>query len=332
MGAIFRTGVGWSAPGTQPRRAREADPKDKNVDLVAFFYTDVIPVGLWIVMLGLGLALTPQDIKNIFIMPKAVSVGLAGQLILLPILAFVLCAAFAPTPAIAIGALVLAACPGGVTSNAYSFASRGDVALSVTLTAVTSFITIFTVPLITFLALDYFLEAGTAIDLPVGQLMWMLAKLTVVPVAIGMIVRHIWQDKAARIIEALRTATFLFLLVLIVTGSLLAIDELRQYFLQIASVVLSLNVLAMAMGFALGWVFRLPVTQRISITYEVGVQNISLASLVMLTVLQNEDYFIVAVVYAAVMKLTAMGFMYFARQWLAREERSAAERTDAAPA
>ena len=302
------------------------------MDLVAFFYTDVIPVGLWIVMLGLGLALTPQDIKNIFVMPKAVSVGLVGQLVLLPILAFGLCVAFAPTPAIAIGALVLAACPGGVTSNAYSFASRGDVALSVTLTAVTSFITIFTVPLITFLALDYFLEAGTAIDLPVAQLMWILAKLTVVPVAIGMVIRHIWKDKAARVIEALRTATFLFLLVLIVTGSILAIDELRQHFLQIAAVVLSLNVLAMTMGFALGWFFRLPVTQRISITYEVGVQNITLASLVMLTVLQNEDYFIVAVVYAAIMKLTAMGFMYFARQWLVRTEQTAAKQADAAPA
>jgi BASS family bile acid:Na+ symporter len=124
------------------------------VDLVSFFYTQVIPVGLWIVMLGLGLALTPQDIKNVFVMPKAVSVGLVGQLILLPILAFVLASVLAPTPAIAVGAIVLAACPGGVTSNAYSFASRGDVALSVTLTAVTSFITIFSVPFITFLALD----------------------------------------------------------------------------------------------------------------------------------------------------------------------------------
>ncbi len=312
--------------------SRGAYLENEHMDLVAFFYTDVIPVGLWIVMLGLGLALTPQDIKNIFIMPKAVSVGLAGQLVLLPILAFGICLAFAPTPAIAIGALVLAACPGGVTSNAYSFASRGDVALSVTLTAVTSFITIFTVPLITFLALDYFLEAGTAIDLPVGQMMWMLAKLTVVPVAIGMLIRYQLKDRAENFIEILRTVTFVFLLVLIITGSILAIDELRQYFLQIASVVLSLNVLAMAMGFALGWLFKLPVTQRISITYEVGVQNISLASLVMLTVLQNENYFIVAVVYAAIMKLTAMGFMYFARQWLARTEHAGPKHADAAAA
>ncbi len=302
------------------------------MDLVSFFYTQVIPVGLWIVMLGLGLALTPGDIKNIFVMPKAVSVGLMGQLILLPILAFVLSLLLAPTPAIAVGAIVLAACPGGVTSNAYTFASRGDVALSVTLTAVTSFITVFSVPFITYLALDYFLEAGTAPQLPIGEIMYLLAKLTVIPVAIGMVIRHIWSDKAKQFIEALRTATFLFLLVLIVTGSVLAIDVMKQYFFQTAAVALSLNIFSMTMGFGLGWLFRLPVPQRISITYEVGVQNITLASLVVLTVLQNEDYFVVAVVYAAIMKVTALGFMYFARKWLARDELAAQQRADAAAA
>jgi BASS family bile acid:Na+ symporter len=299
------------------------------VDLVSFFYTQVIPVGLWIVMLGLGLALTPQDIKNVFVMPKAVSVGLVGQLILLPILAFVLASVLAPTPAIAVGAIVLAACPGGVTSNAYSFASRGDVALSVTLTAVTSFITIFSVPFITFLALDYFLAAGTAPELPILEMMYLLAKLTVIPVAIGMVIRQIWSEKASKIIEALRTATFLFLLILIVTGSLLAIDVLREYFLQTAAVALSLNIFSMAMGFGLGRLFQLSVPQSISITFEVGVQNITLASLVVLTVLQNEAYFIVAVVYAAIMKLTALTFMYFARKWLARDELAAQQRADA---
>ena len=300
------------------------------MDLVSFFYIKVIPVGLWIVMLGLGLALTPRDIKNIFTMPKAVSVGLFGQLILLPILAFGLGSLLAPTPALAVGAIVLAACPGGVTSNAYTFASRGDVALSVTLTAVSSFITIFTVPLVTYLALDYFLATGTAPELPIGDMMTMLAWLTVVPIAIGMVIRHKWSDKAERIIEALRTATFVFLLALIITGSLLAIDVMKQYFLQTAAVALSLNILSMAMGFALGWIFRLNVPQRISITYEVGVQNISLASLVMLTVLNNADYFVVAVVYAAIMKVTALAFMYYARRWFARHHLAEDQPTTAA--
>jgi len=293
------------------------------LDLVSFFYTEVIPVGLWIVMLGLGLSLTPADIRTVFVMPKAICVGLTGQLILLPILAFILAKLFAPTPAIAVGAIILAACPGGVTSNAYSFASRADVALSVSLTAVTSFITVFSVPLVTYFALDYFFAAGTAPELPIVEMMYTLAKLTIIPVGIGMIIRQIWAERAKRLIEALRMTTFIFLLALIITGSLLAIDVLRQYFLQTATVALSLNVISMAMGFGLGRLFRLNVPQSVAITYEIGVQNISLASLIMLSVLQNEEIFVVAVVYAAIMKLTALGFMQFARRWLAETDSTA---------
>jgi BASS family bile acid:Na+ symporter len=105
-------------------------------------------------------------------------------------------------------------------------------------------------------------------------------------------------------------------------------DVLKQYFLQTAAVALGLNIFSMTMGFGLGWLFKLPVPQRISITYEVGVQNITLASLVVLTVLHNEDYFVVAVVYAAIMKVTALGFMYFARKWLARDELAAKQAAD----
>ncbi len=297
------------------------------MDFVQVFYTQVIPVGLWVVMLGMGLSLTPADIKNIFVMPRAMCVGLAGQLVLLPILAFILALLFAPTPAIAVGVLILASCPGGVTSNAYSFASRADVALSVSLTAVSSFITIFTVPLITYLSLNYFFAEDSFPALPVVEMMVTLAKLTVIPVAIGMIVRQIWNDKARRLIEYLRTATFVFLLLLVITGSIVAFDVLKQYFLQTASVALSLNVFSMAMGFGLGRLFGLNVPQRVSITYEIGVQNISLASLVALSLLGNEEFFVVTLVYAAIMKITALGFMYFAKQWIDRDLLSSSANT-----
>jgi bile acid:Na+ symporter, BASS family len=252
------------------------------VNLIDLFYTEVIPIGLWAVMLGMGLSLTPSDIKTVFATPKAMSVGLLGQLVLLPLLAFVLALLLAPTPAIAVGVVILAACPGGVTSNAYSFASRADVALSVSLTAVSSFITIFSLPLLTYLALEYFLEAGSAPELQVLETMYTLVKLTVVPVAIGMVIRHFWSEQASRLIEMLRTGTFVFLLILILAGTVIAFDVLRQYFVQTAAVAASLNVLAMAMGYGLGRLFRLPLPQTVSITYEVGVQNITLASLVML--------------------------------------------------
>ncbi len=290
------------------------------MDLIQVFYTQIIPIGLWVVMLGMGLSLTPYDIKQTFAMPKAISVGLVGQLILLPALAFTLAFLFAPTPAIAVGVIILAACPGGVTSNAYSFATRADVALSVSLTAVSSFITIFSIPLLTYLALNTFLAEESKPDLPILEMMYTLAKLTVIPVAIGMTIRQIWNDKSKRLIEYLRTGTFIFLIVLVLAGTIVAFDVLKQYFLLTATVAVSLNVLSMCMGFGLGRIFGLNVPQRVSITYEVGVQNISLASLVSLSLLGNAEFFVVTLVYAAIMKITALSFMYFAKKWIARDE------------
>lgn len=290
------------------------------MELIDLFYTRVIPVGLWIVMLGMGLSLTVRDITNVFVMPKAFSVGLLGQMVLLPLLGFALGVLVAPTPAIAVGALILAACPGGVTSNAYSFASRADVALAVSLTAVTSFITIVTVPLLTHFGLAYFLDAATAPELPVLEMMRTLAQLTVVPVAIGMVIRRLWEERARRLIETLRTITFVFLVVLILAGTIVSFDVLLENFVQTFAVAAGLNVLGMAAGFGIGRLFGLGLPQRVAITFEVGVQNISLASLVMLTLLGNEEFFVVPLVYAVVMKLTALGFMYFARRWLAADE------------
>ncbi|MEX0828466.1 MAG: bile acid:sodium symporter family protein [Haliea sp.] len=295
------------------------------MQLADLFYTEVIPVGLWIVMFGMGLSLTPKDIRNVFATPKALSVGLTGQLVLLPLLAFAIAVLLAPTPAIAVGAVILASCPGGVTSNAYSFASRADVALSVSLTAVTSFVTIFSVPLLTYFALLFFVDEGVRPELPVAEMVYTLAKLTVIPVAIGMIVRYLWSERTRRLIEGLRMATFLFLLALITAGTIVSFDVLKEHFAQTAVVAVSLNVLAMCMGFVLGRIFRLSVPQRISITYEVGVQNITLSAVVVLSLLGNEEFFVVTLVYAVIMKLTALTFMYFARRWLVSEERAPSE-------
>ncbi len=123
-------------------------------------YSIVIPSVLLSVMVGLGLTLTVADFKRVIAMPKAVVIGLTSQIILLPLLAFVLAFFLAPTPELAVGAIILAACPGGVTSNAYVFAARADLALSVTLTAVASFVTVFTIPLLTSLALRFFSQQG----------------------------------------------------------------------------------------------------------------------------------------------------------------------------
>jgi bile acid:Na+ symporter, BASS family len=117
-------------------------------------------------MLGMGLTLTPEDFKRVVIYPKAVVIGLAAQLIVLPIVGFGIASVFPLDPQLAVGMMILAACPGGATSNMITFLAGGDVALSVTLTAISSFITVFTIPLVINLSMQAFLGQGTTLQLP----------------------------------------------------------------------------------------------------------------------------------------------------------------------
>jgi bile acid:Na+ symporter, BASS family len=118
----------------------------------------------------------------------------------------------------------------------------------------------------------------------------------------------------------LRTTTFVFLILLVVAGTIVSLDVLKQYFVQAFFVAAALNVLAMSAGFLFGKLFNLNVAQRVSITFEIGVQNISLASLVGLSLLGNEEFFVVTLVYAVIMKITALSFMYFAKRWLRQDQ------------
>ncbi len=286
------------------------------MDIVQIFYVNVIPVGLWLLMFGMGMSLTLGDIKHVFVDPKAATIGLIGQLVLLPALAFLLVELLSPAPAIAVGLIILTACPGGVTSNAYVFASRGDLALSVSLTGVTSFITVVTIPFWTFLALDLYYADAAIPDIPATEMIWKLALLTIVPIAGGMTVRKLRPEFAIRMVETLRTVTLVFLIILVISGTLASFPVLMANFGDAALIALLLNVIAMGMGFMLGRVFDLEPAKRVSITYEVGVQNLSLSFLVTLSILQEPSLAASTLVYAIFMKLTALGFLTFARRWL----------------
>lgn len=295
------------------------------MELVEQFYTEIIPIGLWVAMLGLGLSLRTVDIRNIFASPKALTIGMVGQVLLLPALGFALAFLLAPTPAVAVGAVILAACPGGLTANAYSFAARADVALSVSLTALSSLVSLVSLPAFTFLALEAFFEAGTMPTLSASDIFAKLFTLTVLPVGIGMLIRHRWPERSTALIETVRTGTLIFLIFLIGVGTIISLDDLREHFARTFTVAASMNVLSMIMGFALGALFSLRVPQRVAITFEIGVQNLALASLIAVTMLENREFFIVTLVYGIVMKITAMGFMFAARRWLARDAAATAQ-------
>ena len=279
------------------------------MSLADFLYTVAIPVALATVMLGMGLSLTLEDLKRVVLYPKAVGTGLLGQLILLPLLAFVLATMLAPNPAIAAGAIMLAACPGGVTSNAYTFAARADVALSVTLTAIESIITIFTIPLFAYLALSFYFDQATAPDVPAVGMIRQLAIITAIPITCGMVFRAFQPALAARLVEMLRKVTVYVLVLLIVMAAVASWEDVVENFAAAGVLVLALNLLSMARGYGLARATDLPVKQQITLVYEVGVQNISLALLVTLTLLENPLLAITSLLYAVVMPITALVFL-----------------------
>jgi BASS family bile acid:Na+ symporter len=283
------------------------------MEFLETFYTRFVPFFLFTVMVAMGLSLTANDLLEVVRKPKAILVGLCAQLLILPIIAIGYGFLFASPPVIAAGAIILAACPGGITSNAYVFASRADIALSIGLTTVASFITVFTVPMLTLLALNLHMDRADVPVLPAGEMMWTLAQLTIIPVAIGMTFRRFRSEFALQLIEPLRIITLVALIVIVIVGTVTAWDTIVANLWTAGILMAAINLTAMSFGFALGKSMRLPFPQQASITFEVGVQNLSMALFVAFTFLKSPELAVSTLVYALVMKITAMSFVGYVR-------------------
>jgi bile acid:Na+ symporter, BASS family len=282
----------------------------------AFINSQVIPWVLRLVMIGLGLSLTPADFKRVVMLPKAVSIGLAAQLIGVPLCAFVLGYLFNAPPAIAIGLVILAACPSGVTSNAYSFASRADVPLCVTLSAITSVITVFSIPFLINLALHTFSGQGELTSLPVFNMLRDLIGYTLLPLAAGMIIRGTFTEFAEKAVEPIRKSVLWLMVAVLVLGAVSSYQELFANFASAGALVVTMNVLTMGLGFGLARLFRLPTPQVVTITFEVGVQNLALAFAITFTMLRRPDLAVAGLLYAVVMPATALAFISIGRRMI----------------
>ena len=289
-------------------------------DQVGFINSTVVPWVLRLVMLGLGLSLTLGDFRRVITFPKAAAIGLTAQLIGLPVTAFALAWIFGPVPTVAVGLVILAICPSGVTSNAYTFAARGDVPLCVTLAAVTSVITVFTIPFLTYLALQTFMGSDQRPELPVLLMLRDLMMLTLLPIAIGMVIRHRWPEPAKKAEEPIRKMVLYLLYIVLILGVLSSWEVIRAEITTVGLLVITMNLLTMGLGFGLGKVFGLPAPQIVTITYEVGVQNLALAFAITFNILQNPDLAVAALIYAAIMPLTALIFIRFARRLIESEQ------------
>jgi BASS family bile acid:Na+ symporter len=271
----------------------------------------------------MGLALTLQDLKRVLVKPQAIIAGLSAQLLLLPAITIGLGILFASPPIIAAGAIILAACPGGVTSNAYVFTARADIALSVGMTAIASMVTVFSIPYLTFFALDLHLDRSEMPALSALQMTWTLAQFTIIPVTLGMMLRAWQPGLAKKSIEPLRIITLVALVLIAAIGTINAWDTIVANIWTAGILMATINIVAMSLGYGLGKLLRLPFKQMASITFEVGVQNLSMALFVCLTFLRSPDLAVATFVYALFMKITALSFVWYVRRQLAKPELAA---------
>ncbi len=264
-----------------------------------------LPLSLAIIMLGMGMTLIPADFSRIVKNPKAILIGLTNQLILLPIIGFSLAIAFDLSPVMAVGLMILATCPGSPTSNLITQLCKGNIALSVTLTAIASIVTVLTIPFILSYTLDYF-GSGTdvTIKLPIIDTIVQIMGITVIPISVGMLIRRFKTKVARRMEKPMRMAsTVIFVLVFIavLAANFNIINEAMK---EVGLVTLLLNIITLGLGYLTARLFKLNVKSAISITVESGIQNGALAFVIATSILNNIEMGIPTAAYVIWMYIT----------------------------
>lgn len=272
--------------------------------------TIVLASSLIIIMLGMGLSLVMDDFKRIFVYPKAILIGLTNQLIILPIIGLIIALLFPLKPEIAIGIMILAACPGGPTSNLIAHLAKGDLALSVSLTAISSFITILTIPFIVNFALTQFLDAGQMIRLDIVATIIQIFVIIVIPVAIGMIIRHYKESFALRMEKPVRKASGIVVALVIIGVVIKEKENIIPYFQQAGVVALILNAATMLVGFYSAKLFKILDKRAVSISIESGIQNGTLAITIAVVLLGKSEYAITPAIYSLIMFFTGGAAIY----------------------
>lgn len=262
--------------------------------------TVFLPLALFIIMFGMGMSLTPADFLRVVRRPKAKLVGLLCQLILLPLAALGLVTLFGMGGELAVGMMLIAACPGGATSNIISHLSKGDTALSVSLTAVTSVVTVFTIPLLVGASLEHFMDAGVEIAMPFGKTVLQLTVITILPISLGMGLHRLRPGWTRRMGKGFTVLSLTFL-ALIILAAVLKEENLAGQFRKAGVPAALLNVLTLCIGFGVAALAGLETRQRITIAIESGIQNGTLALGIALGLLESPGIAMPAVVYSLIM-------------------------------
>ncbi len=268
-----------------------------------------LPLSLAFIMFSVGMELTIQDFKRVAIQPKDFLIGAFSQLILLPLVAFGLLSFWSIDPALSVGVMIIAACPGGVTSNLITYLARGDTALSVCLTAIISLLSVIILPMIVSFSIVHFMEAATAPTISIGNTVIGIFAITSVPVIIGMIVNYYFST-FVRNFEGIARFIASILFTAIIAGAIFAErDNVIDYFQKVGPVTLTLNLIMMGLALFIARLGRLGSPQKIAITFECGLQNGTLAIFVSVTLIGSQTMMIPGAIYSLLMFPTALAYL-----------------------
>ena len=273
-----------------------------------------LPVSLGLIMLSMGLTLKLLDFKHVAKHPKAFLIGISAQMLLVPLLALFLLQVFHLSPLLAVGLLILSFSPGGTTSNLFSYMAKGDVALSIALTTVASFITPFSIPLLTEIALQSQLGENTDVVIPVALTMKRLFIVTIVPVVVGMAVRYFkpnWADNLQPWIHKISVTLFLAVIFSMIFNLW---DKVPEFLGQISIITSIMIIIAMTAGYLLAKFAGLNQREIKTTSIEVGMQNGGMALIVTQTVLNNQQMSIVPVIYGLIMLIPIIIFVLISRR------------------
>lgn len=269
-----------------------------------------LPIAIILIMTGVGLSLVPADFKRVFQQPKAFFLGAFCQMLLLPLVAIAVIALTGLSGELAIGLFILSLCPGGATSNLYSYLAKADVGLSVSLTAVIGFITPFTIPLLAVWAINFYGVEGEQFQLPIVSTWIKLMVVTVIPVLIGMAIRSKWTEFAKRSETYVSWFSMAVLAFVIISICINLGEKMIDFAIATGPAVILLNLSTMILGYFAGRFLLHQEAQSRTITLEVGMQNGTLALLITSGILQSGAMSMAPSIYSLFMFVSASAFTY----------------------
>tara|TARA_Y100000992_G_scaffold205111_1_gene140178 strand:+ start:293 stop:1141 length:849 start_codon:yes stop_codon:yes gene_type:complete len=276
--------------------------------------TKIAPIALALIMLGLGLGLTGKDFIRVINQPKDFLVGLICQLLILPIIAFILIKIFNTSLELALGVMIIAAAPGGVTSNVLTKFANGDVALSISLTAIISLISILSVPFIVFMSANLLGASNISNEISMISISIKMFLVVTLPVALGMLIRKFATNFIISKTKLIQNISIFLFIIVFMAIWVEEWENIVSYIVQAGVITSTLNIIMMTVGYYAGKFFASGIPQKKCISLECGLQNGTLAVFVASQLFNDVTFLVPTAAYALIMFLTSLIFVFIVRK------------------